>query len=512
MSLRHIMVFYYCAAIYLAASTAAIAQQFQPDTELQQLYQRLDSAERRIRELEHESTSNFQRPIVATPASSSRNTFQSGDASELGDRVNQLEQQWERLTSSDEKKKKEAATKPSLKWTGRIHADYWGFMDDSPGIGFFEHPDPTAANFGTDPEDRFAFRRLRLGLHGDVLETMFYKLEVDFNNTDDPEYKDIFIGWKELPFNQSVILGNQKRPLGLDHLNSSRYNVFMERPLVVEAFNEDARRVGMAAYGYTDDERYNWRYGVYTLENSTRDGRVVGDSLQWSGNVRLASSPWYDETSDGRGYFHWAVSGMFARPDGDAFAADTNSNEGRFRTRMEARSDQRWLNTDRIAGITAYEIMGIEAMLNVGPVQVVHEYQFNWSQRENDTDLFFHGAYVFVSYFLTGEFQPYDRQRGIIGRVKPYENFFLVDRCRGGRGWGMGAWQIAARYSYLDLSDENILGGVGRNLTLGLNWFWTPYSKIQFNYIYGDIENHAPVNTFTSGNYHIFGTRFMVDF
>jgi phosphate-selective porin OprO/OprP len=76
----------------------------------------------------------------------------------------------------------------------------------------------------------------------------------------------------------------------------------------------------------------------------------------------------------------------------------------------------------------------------------------------------------------------------------------------------MGAWQIAARYSYLDLTDENVLGGVGSNFTFGLNWFWTPFSKVQVNYINGEIDQHANVGGFTSGNYHIFGTRFMVDF
>lgn len=417
-------------------------------------------------------------------------------------------------TGKNAAKGSSSSGKPTIKWTGRIHADYWGFPRHSAGISDFEHPPsvPAAAIDGTDVEDRFAFRRLRIGIQGDVLETMLYKLEFDVNNPGTPEYKDVYLGWKELPFNQTVLLGNQKRPLGLDHLNSSRYNVFMERPLVVEAFNEDARRVGLAAYGYTDNERYHWRYGIYSLENTSTDGRFIGDSLQMSGNFRLSSSPWYDDSSGGRGYFHWAVSGMYARPDGDNTAADTNSNDGRFRTRPEARSDMRWLNTGRIAGITDYEIVGFESIVNVGAFQVVGEIQSNWSHRAAAADLNFYGGYFYVSYFLTGEHQPYDRTRGTIGRVKPLENFFLVDRCTGGRGWGLGAWQIAARYSYLDLSDENVLGGVGTNFTAGLNWFWTPYSKVQFNYIYGDIDQHAPVAGSTAGNYSIVGTRFMVDF
>ena len=437
----------------------------------------------------------------------------------LLDRMEAMEAELATLKADKGKKttKVSSPTKPTQKWTGRIHADYWGYPNDSPGIGFFEHPDPGTVGdpnpaFGTDPEDRFAFRRIRLGLQGNILETMLYKAEVDFNNPGRPEYKDVYLGWTELPFNQTLLLGNQKRPLGLDHLNSSRYNVFMERPLVVEAFNEDARRIGLAMYGYTEDELFHWRYGIYSLENTSTDGRLIGDSLQMSGNFRLSSSPWYDYTSDGRGYFHWAVAGMFAKPDGDASAADTNNNEARFRTRGENRSDQRWLNTNRITNADWYEIAAVESILNIGPLQIVGEYQANWVQRDAADTLFYHGAYVYISYFLTGEYQPYDRTRGIIGRVKPYENFFLVDRCSGGRGWGLGALQVAARYSYLDLSDDDVLGGVGNNVTLGLNWFWTAYSKVQFNYIYGQITDHAPVGGYTDGNYHVYGARFMVDF
>jgi phosphate-selective porin OprO/OprP len=322
----------------------------------------------------------------------------------------------------------------------------------------------------------------------------------------------MYLGFQELPFNQELLIGNQKRPLGLDHLNSSRFNVFLERPLVVEAFNEDARRIGMAMYGFSDDLLYHWRYGVYNMENTSTDGRYIGDSLQMSANARLSSSPWYDDTSEGRGYFHWALAGMLARPDGDVDPLDTNVNEGRFRTRSELRSDSRWLDTGPIPFAQWYEILGLESIVNVGPLQIVGEYQTTWLQRDIGTDVFFHGAYIYASYFLTGEFVPYDRETGTIDRVEPYENFFLVERCRGGVGGGWGAWQVAVRYSYLDLTDQDIAGGVEHNVTLGLNWHWTAYSKLQFNAVFGRIDEHRPAGGFTEGDFVGLGTRFVCDF
>ncbi len=465
--------------------SAAFAGELYEPTDPYELLRRLQAAEQRIELLEQDKTL--------------------GDP----DGVRQVDYSWPNAT---EQKQFDATKKPTWKINGRIHLDSWWFPRTSAGIDFFENP-----LTGDDPEDRIQFRRIRLEMGGDILDSMLYRIQLDFNNPQTPEYKDVYIGFKNLPGNQTILFGSQKRPIGLDHLNSSRYNVFLERPLVVEAFNEDARRIGAAVYGYTDDELYHWRYGVFSLQNTRSTGRFIGDSLQLSGNARLSSSPWYDESSGGRGYFHWAVAGMAARPDGDVGVNDTNVNEARFRAIPELRSGSRWINTNRIAGAEAYEILALESIFNVGPLQVTGEYQFNWVQRDGTTagtgpDLYFHGAYIYLSYFLTGEHIPYNRKRATIGRVQPFQNFFLVcDRC-GDKQVGWGAWAIAARYSYLDLTDQDILGGVEQNLTLALNWYWTAYSKLQFNAVYGDIENHAPTGGFTSGNFWGLGTRMAIEF
>jgi len=505
-----------------ALPTAADDQQsvhFVPGTSQPSLVQRLDAAEQRIRELELERLPRPDHTAAAIGAESSAtgyqqpsdeyfptSTFSAVDPS-VADRVSVLEDAWAAQQAAAAAAKADAAKRPTIQITGRIHLDYWGFPDASSGIGAFEHP-----MTGVDPEGRIAFRRNRIGFQGDILENMRYKLEVDFADPADANYKDMYLGFTELPVLQTVLIGNQKRPLGLDHLNSSRYNVFIERPLVVEAFNEDARRIGICSYGVSDDEFYNWRYGAYTIENSADDGAVIGDSMQLSFNARLAAAPWYDEASDGRGYLHLAVSNMVARPDGDNNPADTNSNNGRFRTRGEVRSLTRWIDTGPIASADLYDTLGTEAMFNIGPLQIVGEYQNTWVGRDVGSDISFDGGYIFAGYFLTGEHIPLERSSGTIGRVKPFQNFFLVDRCTGGTGSGWGAWQVAARYSYLDLSDDNVLGGDQNDVTFALNWWWNPYARVQFNAIYGDIRDHAPTLGYTEGHYTAIGTRFAVDF
>lgn len=400
----------------------------------------------------------------------------------------------------------------TMKVVGRVHLDYWGFPESSPGIDVLEGP--------AGPQDRINFRRVRFGVRGDLAYNMEYRIEMEFAGGNDSEFRDVWLRFNELPFFQTLLIGNQKRPYGLDHLNSSRFNVFLERPFVIEAFNQDARRVGVASYGVSENEAWNWRYGVYNLRLIQDEGNYVNDHLQLEFASRIANTYWYDEASDGRGYAHWAVSQTWAFPDGstpiDIGPFGPNANEARFQTRPEARTASRWLNTGRIAGADNYHLLGLEKVVNLGPWQFVGEFQSVLLERDAGfgTDVSLHGGYVYASYFLTGEHMPWKRSGGVLGRIKPHENFFWVNTEDGSRESGMGAWQIAARYSWADFNSVDVLGGIGESLTLGLNWYWTPYSRLQINWIHGSIVDRGRLlgGDPTGGDYDILGARFNVDF
>lgn len=407
----------------------------------------------------------------------------------------------------------EKLKKPTYSLGGRIHIDHWSFGQADEGIGWLEHPptDPMDGGSlpidGQDPEDRVLFRRVRLELKGENPANMFWRFQIDFAKSENSEFKDVYIGWDNLPHNQKLIVGHQKRPLGLDHWNSSRFNVFIERPFVVEAHNEDARRLGVGVWGESEDESLFWQYGVYQNENIVTDGEAVGDDLQVSLNGRLGGS-WM--SNDEEDWFHWAVAGQISWPDGDAGDGATNSNEGRFRTRPEARSDARWLNTDRIDGETHADTLAAEMMYNRGPLNLTAEAMFTHVNRSEASgpEADFYGYYAQASYFLTGDHMNYKRSVGSIDRPSIMENFDPFSNCNP----RYGAWQVAARYSMLDLTDGDIQGGVGRSMTYSVNWWFSPYARIQFNAIRGSIAGHEDVMGFTGGDYTIYGTRYALDF
>ena len=276
----------------------------------------------------------------------------------------------------------------SMKIFGRLNADYWTFPSQGADINALE---------GGVPQDRFVFRRMRIGVSGTVNDNMLYKIEMEFAGGINPGYRDAYLGWDHLPIFNRLLIGNQKRPYGLDSMNSSRYNVFMERPFAVEAFNQDSRRLGIASYGYSDDLRSNWRYGLFNQELIQNKSGYIGNNYQAELAGRYARTWWYDDCSGGRGYGHIGISSSYGSPDG----LDPVNNQSRYRTRPEARSTFRWLNTGRIAGANEYLLGGIETVFNVGPLNITAEYQGSQVERLAffGPSVQFHGGYAQAASF-----------------------------------------------------------------------------------------------------------------
>jgi phosphate-selective porin OprO and OprP len=148
--------------------------------------------------------------------------------------------------------------------------------------------------------------------------------------------------------------------------------------------------------------------------------------------------------------------------------------------------------------------MALELAATRGPLSVQGEYMRNRVDYRDLAAADFSGGYLQAGWFLTGETRPYDAAKGSFGRLRPSAPL---------EAGGWGAFELAARFSMLDLSDGDIRGGTEDNFTLGLNWYPTAHTRIAFNWIYFDVEGNTATVPFgqTAHQGHALGARAQVD-
>ena len=312
-----------------------------------------------------------------------------------------------------------------------------------------------------DGQNGTEFRRARLFVEGKMYDVWGYKAQYDFAGNE-TNIKDAYISYSGFDF-AKIKIGQFKQPASLDELTSSKYITFMERALPVEAF-ATSRRIGLGANHKT--EHWTWAASLYGREEGDD---TTGDQGYGAG-ARLTWAPWNEKTR----VLHLGAWGAWEDP---------NDNEVRFRARPEShKTNTRLVDTGDIPDPDNYWKAGAEAAVVFGPFSVQGEY-INVAAQSNApgvSDPDFNGWYTFASWFLTGESRNY--KEGVFGRVSPKS---IV-----GKG-GIGAWELAVRYSSIDLDDSGINGGEEDNITVGLNWYATKYVRFMANYIRANAD---PVN------------------
>jgi phosphate-selective porin OprO/OprP len=107
----------------------------------------------------------------------------------------------------------------------------------------------------------------------------------------------------------------------------------------------------------------------------------------------------------------------------------------------------------------------------------------------------FDAKYVQVGYFLTGETREYDKAGARFDRIKVKKHY--------GDG-GYGAFEVAARWSSVDLNDGEIEGGELTDWTFGVNWYLNPNTRIMLNFIHGHLKDVGRIGAIV--------VRFAIDF
>lgn len=343
-----------------------------------------------------------------------------------------------------------------LRIGGRIQND-WAFFDQSNGL-------KTAFS---DEENGTEFRRARLLIAGTLYENNAFMVQYDFAGGD-ADFKNMWAARNNLPAVGQLKIGKFKEPIGLDALANSNDATFMEFALPSVFARKHQTGIGLSNTAL--DQRMTWASGIFRRSDSYGNKSEDG---QYDFTSRITGLPWYRD--EGRNLLHLGL----------AYSYQDIDNDLRIKQRPEANLTQNvYLDTGTLDA-NELNVLDAEAAWVHNSLSLQGEYVHAALDTETMGDASFSGYYGQISYILTGEHRPYLRSGGKFGRVKPKNNF------RMGSDGGIGAWELALRYSQLDLNDDLIRGGEEDNITLGVNWYLNPNLRATLNYLRVGVETDA---------------------
>ena len=332
--------------------------------------------------------------------------------------------------------------------------------------------------------DQASLRSARLNIEGKMYDDYFYNFEYEFDGdintkTEVDGLRDMYFGMKDIPFLGSVSVGHMKEPFGLEEVTSSSDNTFLERSLAnvfAPGFSW-----GVKNHNAILDDRVTYSAGMFF--NSDNSGTTsYGDA--WNITTRVTGLPWYGGKDK---LVHLGTSYTLRNPKEGGFSGSPD-NTVRFRQRPEMNTIDYIVDTGNLY-IDQENRLGVEAAFLYGPFSVQGEFIQTWLD-PYDSSLEtgrLYGGYGSVSYILTGEHRVYDKNDGRFQGVIPNNNFSFKDFSLK----NIGAWEIAARWSYVSLEDDDMAidGGKASALTVGINWYLNPNMRLMLNWVHSERED-----------------------
>lgn len=441
-----------------------------------------------------------------------------------------------------------AGRMPAIRLSGFFHYD----------TGFFSQDAASRSTLG-DIQNGSGFRRTRLQGLGKLTETTNFSIEMDFAFAGRPSFMDVWGEQTDLRFGR-LRVGQFRLPVTMTSWTSIRHLEFLERSAPFIAF-DPFRRVGIMNYDLVNNGRTMWAASIYGTEwtfwngtatqyssegNDNRFGTALGDNGGIGFTGRISHLLYYDEPTNGRYLLHVGGGYNFAQIGGNGVGAAGTVGGQTYR----ATTIPEFFVGDQGGGGSTFA--GTPNVLDTGRF-LAHNYQLlhaelagNWGSAHFQSEwmgtavaqfggplVFYQGAYAQAGYFLTGESAGYNKEFGALDyNCKPFSNFFGIGRRRGICGWG--AWEVAARWSYLDLQTNRInpanyqgvaAGGFTGSLpagpststpnpgilnesTLALNWYWNSFTRVQFNWIHNMLDSQF--RGFSAMD--LYTTRFQIEF
>ncbi len=367
--------------------------------------------------------------------------------------------------------------------------------------GWFNQSTSSVLSVG-DVQDAAGVRRARLAAFGNASENIEFKLQLDFGFPARPTFADAYVDFVKIPILGVVRAGQFKQPEGLEYLTSNRFLTFMER--APNSIIMPQRRMGIGTFNRSADGRSTWFFSAY----KSASDHYTNDFADSGGYAGMGRMTWLAWDADHDKFLHiGGTFGIAGAPNGKIRYGTFGGNApewgmfvGTVGTPEFANSTPSFIDTKSFPATNAL-LSNFEIAWVYGPLSFQGEYTTSQVNRPDQPYAFFPGYYAQVSYFVTGEHRPYNRNLAVFDRVIPHTEY--------GKGrWLGGAWEVAARISSQDLSASGINGGDILDGTLGLNWYANPYTRVYFNAIHSFLQKE-PIGP---SNANVFAMRAQVDF
>ena len=381
-------------------------------------------------------------------------------------------------------------------------------------------------------------RRAYIGIEGWAFRDFWYELRTDFGG-DNFRFEEPYVHLARLSY---MWRGDDAGPLirvngGLikpiftyNDATSSASLTFLERAAVVNvatsAFGGGAPRLA-AELTFQDDDLL--RPGdnlvlsaAYTGHVSARTSDIPDDSTTNGTHLlgRVAYRLWSDDLSN----VQIGASGSHILSMGGGVG------EGAARTLMlqdrpEIRVDGNTLVATGPLPATGGGVWGMEAAANLRNLYLAAEYYEFGIARDTSCvgcvvadDPEFSGWYVEGSWILTGETKTY-QANAMNNGMATYANPDVAAPFDPNRGhWG--AWEVAARYSDLDLDWQPgalgttcpvagcVRGGEQKIFALGLNWYLNNNFRVLLDYMFIHVDKLSGLGAQIGQDVTVVGTRF----
>ena len=356
----------------------------------------------------------------------------------------------------------------------------WGYYSQSAAATTLPGPDlGSGANF----------RRVYLGVQGKLFGDWSYYFNYDFggSNTEGPGHiQQVWLQYDGLgPF--ALRVGAFSPADGLEDATSASDTIFLERTAPADSARNIAGGDGRNAVSlvYSDDR---WFGSLAYSGNKIQDSGAFDEQQAAVG--RLAGLVYTSD--DVKVLLSAGGSYVFKPQDAAAGSASTSGGTISFSTAPELTVDNtatKFVTTGSIASDHSWQ-WGLEAAAGWKSLYAQGGYfRYGIDLRTSKAAYGFNGWYGLATWVLTGESKPYLPATGAFGNPKPRIPFSF-------NGGGWGAWELAGRFSDLNLNDNagvagsalptgGLRGGEQKIWTLGINWY--PVSAVKFALQYENI-------------------------